>query len=334
MSGAPRQRRRRGERRTEGLGLNWLEISVTTDNEAAEAVVELFNRSGRGQAVVETPVDCFEYELGTAPAPDLVVVRTYLPLDSTVDELRRRIEEGLWHLQQIYPIPEPAFRELAEADWAEAWKQQYHRQHVGRRLVIVPAWEEYEPSPGEVIIRLEPGMAFGTGLHPTTRLCLEAMEALLKRGCAVLDIGTGSGVLAIAAAKLGARSVLGLDADPVAVRVARENVTVNDVADQVAVRHGSLPGGGPVPRQFAADGSLELLEDGQFDLVVVNILAPVIAGMAPALAERLGYGANLVAAGLIESQEGDIQQAFEGQGLQVVDRAQEKDWVALVAQRG
>jgi ribosomal protein L11 methyltransferase len=150
----------------------------------------------------------------------------------------------------------------------------------------------------------------------------------------VLDVGTGSGVLAIGAAKLGARSVLALDADPVAVRVAQENVDVNGVAGQVVVRHGTLAGGDVVPRHFALDGDLDLLDRGQFDLVVVNILAPVIAGMAPALAARMGPEAWLIAAGLIESQEAGVHDALRKQGLRVVERTQEKDWVSLIAQRG
>jgi ribosomal protein L11 methyltransferase len=317
-----------------GARLDWLEFSVTTDHEAAEAVVELFNRYGHGQAVTEIAVDCFEYELAAAALPSQVVVKTYLPLDGTAGGQRRRLEEGLWHLQQIYPLPDPIIREIAEADWAEAWKQQYHRQHIGERTVIVPAWEEYAPAPDEVVIHLEPGMAFGTGLHPTTRLCLEALEAHLVPGSDVLDVGTGSGVLAIAAAKLGARSVVALDADPGAVRVARENVTMNGVADRVTVRHGSLPGGDVVPRHFATDDSLELLATGQFDLVVINILAPVIVGMTLALAARLRPSGYLIAAGLIENQEKRVTEAFAEQGLVVVKRIQEKDWVGLVARRG
>jgi ribosomal protein L11 methyltransferase len=313
--------------------LDWLEISVTTDNEAAEAVVELFNRYGRGRAVVETPVDCFEYELTGAPPSSRVVVKTYLPLDGSADSAQRRLEEGLWHLSQIYPIPEPDIRELAEEDWTEAWKQQYHRLRVGQRIVIVPAWEAYEPAADEITIQLEPGMAFGTGLHPTTRLCLEMMEKYLKPDRTVLDVGTGSGVLAIAAAKLGASSVLALDADPMAVTVAQENVEMNGVAGQVTVRHGSLPGGDAVPRHFATDGSLALLDTGKFDLVIINILAPVIVGMAPALAARLQSEGQLIAAGLIDSQEREVVDVLKKQRLQVVDRTQEKDWVSLVVQR-
>jgi ribosomal protein L11 methyltransferase len=317
--------------------VDWLEFAVTTNSEIAEAVAQLFNAHGYGGAVVEIPVDCLEHELAAAESPATVIVKAYLPLDGTAGEARRRLEEGLWHLSQISPIPEPVVRELPEEQWADAWKQHYHLLRVGRRTVIVPAWEEYDEKPGEVVIRLEPGMAFGTGLHPSTRLCLEALECHLAPGRAVLDVGTGSGVLAIAAAKLGAPSVLALDTDPVAIVVARENVERNAVEGQVTLQRGSLPsrlpdrwGSTPSPM----DGPLYLLEDGCFDLVVINILAPVIVGMAPALAARLGSEGRLITAGLIEGQEGDVTAALQMEGLRIVQRAQEQDWVCLVAQRG
>jgi ribosomal protein L11 methyltransferase len=314
-------------------GLDWLEISITTDTEAAEAVVELFNRYGQGRAVVETPLDCFEYELPAAPPPSTVIVKTYLPMDASADDARRHLEEGLWHLGQLYPIPEPIIHTIAEQDWAESWKQQYHLQRIGQRTVIVPAWEEYEPAPGEVVIRLEPGMAFGTGLHPTTRLCLQLLEQHLVVGSDVLDVGTGSGILAIAAAKMGSRRVLALEADLTAVPVARENVSMNGVSEQVSVRHATLPGGSAVPLHFVGNSALEVLDAGHFDLVLINILAPVIIGVARDLAARLAPSGCLIAAGLIESQEADVTQAFRLEGLEVTERNQEKDWVALVARR-
>jgi len=313
--------------------LDWLEISVTTDSEAAEAVVELFNRHGHGQAVVEIPLDHFEDELDPNAQPASVIVKTYLQADGSASTAQRRIEEGLWHLGQVYPIPQPIVRSLAEKDWAEAWKQQYQLQRVGRRTVIVPAWEEYAPAPGEVAIRLEPGMAFGTGLHPTTRLCLRALEDHCRPGSNLLDVGTGSGVLAIAAAKLGACSVLALDADAAAIPVARENVKMNGVEGQVTVRQGTLPGGGDVPVYFLADGYLELLDAGSFDLILINILAHVIVSLAPALAARLAPGGTVIAAGLIDTQELFVTESFQAAGLHVVERAQEKDWVSLVARR-
>jgi ribosomal protein L11 methyltransferase len=313
--------------------VRWLEISVSTDGEAAEAVVELFNRYGHGQAVIETPLDCFEHELEEERRASAAIVKTYLPLDPSSSEVRQRIEEGLWHLAQLHPIPAPTIRELDEESWAEAWKKQYHRLRIGRRTVIVPAWEAYDPGEGEVVIRLEPGMAFGTGLHPTTRLCLQAMEAAVMPGSNVLDVGTGSGVLAIAAALLAAGTVVALDADPVAVRIAGENAAANGVAGRVEVRHGSLPGGEAVPLSFAMAGSLPLLEAGEFDLVLVNILAPVIAAMAPALAARTRPGGSLIAAGLILDQEPAVIDALRRQGLEIAARSQEEDWVCLLARR-
>jgi ribosomal protein L11 methyltransferase len=309
---------------------------VTTDSETAEAVAELFNLHGRGGAVVETLVDCFEYEAPAAPPPSSVIVKTYLALDGTAEAARQRLEEGLWHLGQIAPIPQPVIRHLGEEHWAEAWKQQYHLLRVGKRTVIVPAWEAYTPGQGEFVIRLEPGMAFGTGLHPSTRLCLEALETYLELGCTVLDVGTGSGVLSIAAAKQGAGSVLALDADPVAVTVARHNADLNGVGQRIAVQHGTLPSSTPGGWGLAfldAEREPGLLETGEFDLVVVNILAPVIMGMAPALAARLARCGFLIAAGLIESQEREVRRDFVAQGLQIVERAQEQDWVCLVAHR-
>jgi ribosomal protein L11 methyltransferase len=336
--------------------VDWLEFSVVADGEAAEAVAELFNRYGRGGAVVETSIDCFEHELTRAPTPSSVTVKTYLPLDESTKVHRQRLEEGLWHLGRIVPIPEPVVRELPEEDWANAWKQHYRPLRIGRKIQIVPAWQAADPVPGRVVIRLEPGMAFGTGLHPTTRLCLEALENLLASGLGrasahssramsrakrgeqhgrsnVLDVGTGCGVLAIAAAKLGARSVLALDADPVAVAVARENMVSNGVSDVVAVQFGTLPGG---DRSSGAGGAmLPVLQDtGPYSLVMINILAPVIIRMAPALATRIAPGGRLIVAGLIEAQEADVERALLEQGLQIAGRAQEKDWVALVARRG
>jgi ribosomal protein L11 methyltransferase len=315
--------------------MDWLEISVETDNEAAEAVSELMNRYARGGVAIETPVDRFEYELLEAPPPSAVIVKAYLPMDDTTEDLRQRLEEGLWHLAQAYPIPEPAIRTLAEEDWSEAWKRQYHRLRVGRGIVIVPAWKAYTPEPGETIVRMEPGMAFGTGLHPTTRLCLLALEERLAPGATVLDVGTGSGILAIAAAQLGAGSVLAIDADLAAVEVAGENVAMNKVADQVHVRHASLPGG--MTRQYGSwhlsgEGSLETLDTGQYDLVLVNILAPVIIGMAPSLVGRLAAGGYVIAAGLIDSQRDAVVGALEAEGLHTVEEKQEKDWVCLVAE--
>jgi ribosomal protein L11 methyltransferase len=314
--------------------LRWTEVCLETDGEAAEAVATLFNRWGQGGAVIEVPVDCLEAEL-CEQVPDVVYVKAYLPAGPEGVGVRRKVEEGLWHLSQIYPLGEPEFRELEEADWAEAWKQQFGILRVTPRLVIVPAWQAYHPQADEVSIRLEPGMAFGTGLHPTTRLCLQAVEHSLPPSAKVLDVGTGSGILAIGAAKLGATTVLALDVDPVAVRVACDNVAANGVDSMVQVRHGSITPHRRLPARFADPhaGSYLVVEDGQFDLVLANILAPVIIAMAPALAARLARDGTLVVAGLIDTQEAEVLVALRDQGLEPVNRWQEQDWVVLGLKR-
>jgi ribosomal protein L11 methyltransferase len=293
--------------------LSWLEASVQVDGEAAEAVSEVFNRYGRGGAVLSTD---FEDESGDTA---VVTVKTYLPLDEEGRKTRRHIEKALWHLSQIYPLPAPEFRELTEDDWANAWKEHYHVLRIGQRIVIKPPWQEHEPRPDEVVIELDPGMAFGTGLHPTTRMCLRALEEHLKPGAKVLDLGTGSGILAIAAAKLGAGAVLALDNDSLAVKAARANVWANGVQNRVTVEHGSLD---KVTAENLAGG---------FELVLVNILARVIIELAGrGLVDRVHPTGLMIAAGIIEEQEAEVAAALREQGLEIVERRQEKDWVTLV----
>ncbi len=297
-------------------GKSWLEASVQVDGEAAEAVSEVFNRYGRGGAVLLTDFGD-DARCSSRGNTAVVTVKTYLPLDDEGLKTRRRIEEALWHLSQIYPLPAPEFRELAEDDWANAWKKHFGKRggvlRVGQRIVIKPTWQEHQARPDEVVIELDPGMAFGTGLHPTTQMCLRALEEHLKPGDKVLDLGTGSGILAIAAAKLGAGSVLALDNDPLAVRAARANVQSNGVQNLVAVEHGSL------------DKAAE-----EFELVLVNILARVIIELAAqGLVDRVRPTGLMIAAGLIEEQEAEVAAALREHGLEIVERQQEKDWVLV-----
>jgi ribosomal protein L11 methyltransferase len=282
--------------------LNWLEISLRVDEESAEAISGLFNQYGEGGAVVEV-----------APDDPLVTVKMFTP---SQDERLKPLYEALWHLGQIRPLPEPLVRELREEEWAEAWKAHYEPQHIGRRLVVCPSWQTYA-SDGEVVITLDPGMAFGTGLHPTTRMCLEALEEHLSRGAEVLDLGTGSGILAIAAAKLGASAVLALDTDPLAVRIAKENVLANGVREMVKVKEGSLE-----------------MAKGSFDLIVVNILARTITDLIEkGLLDLLKPGGLLIAAGIMDSEEEEARKAIREWGLKELSRLQKGDWVTLIGRR-
>ncbi len=300
----------------------WLEVCVMTEAETAEAVSEVLSRyAPNGVAIEQTARDIDGADEGAAQQLEAIVaVRAYLPIDDEVAARRRQIEEALWHLGQIAPIPEPTFRTVAESDWANAWKEHYHVVHLGERFVIKPSWREYTAKPDEIMIELDPGMAFGTGLHPTTQMCLAAIEKYLQPRLVALDLGTGSGILAIGAAKLGAGSIVAIDNDPVAVKAAAENVKANGVDAIVQVGLGSL-------EQAAANNAT-------YDLIIVNILARVIIQLCEeGLGRVVRSGGRAIFAGLIDTQEYGVREALVSQGLRVIDRLQEKDWVCLIAQR-
>jgi ribosomal protein L11 methyltransferase len=206
-------------------------------------------------------------------------------------------------------------RELQEEDWANAWKEHYHTRQVGRRLVIKPSWLSYVPAEGEVVVELDPGMAFGTGLHPTTDSCLQLLEDLVRGGERVLDLGTGSGILSLAAAGLGCGSILALDVEPIAVSTAASNTA--SLGDRIQVREGSLP----------------LPQPEQFELLLANIIARVLVDLARELASCLTPGGRLLASGIIAEKEPDVLAAFSAAGLRVERRVQAGDWVTLVLGR-
>lgn len=327
--------------------MNWIEISVQADGEAAEAVSELFNRlnsrpDGQGGAVTEVG--------GFDPVGDehhqFVVVKTYLPAgEPEAQERRRQIEEGLWYLGRIYPLGDVVVRPLAEEDWANAWKASYRPLRVGRRFWIVPAWERdaVQVGPDDVPIILDPGMAFGTGLHPSTQLCLMVMEDVARPGQRVLDAGCGSGILSIAAARLGAASVDAFDIDPIAVTATQENAALNDLPVPIHVvvsagpdeswtrtsaddADGSRAGGQPL---FAVSR-----EDDRpaWDIILVNILPHVITALLDAgLHTYLAPGGRMILAGIIEEREPDVREALARRRLAVVSRLGQGDWVSLVA---
>jgi ribosomal protein L11 methyltransferase len=272
-----------------------------------------------------------------------VTLRTYLPLDERAMETRELVERALWHFGQIRSVGPLRVQQLEEQDWADAWKQHYTIQRIGERVVVVPSWLEYEPLPGDLILRLDPGMAFGTGLHPTTQLCIALLERYLQPSCRALDLGCGSGILAIAAAKMGARAVLALDTDPIAVTATRENVERNGVVELVRVAEGSLGGGAALGhwlgwdqvagRTSPAAENMESTHDLQpatYDLIVANIIARVLAALAADMAGALAPGGMLVASGIIAEREAEVVEAFAAAGLTPVERRQEGDWLALV----
>ena len=299
----------------------WLEVSVVADGEAAEAVADALRPLAYQEGVVlEQRGDPHKLDPG-AVDPD-VTVKIYLPGNEDTPEKRQRIRELLYYLGRLYPIPDPTFRKLEDKDWAEAWKANYTPFRVGERLWIRPSWTSLEEGvdPDEVILSLDPGMAFGTGLHPTTQMCLQVLERLVVPGMRILDVGTGSGILAIAALRLGAASALAVDHDVQAVAAARENALINGVAGQLVVQEGTLSA---------------VAERGTWDLVLVNILAPVITSMLKVygLLDYVADGGRLLLSGIVEEQAPAVREALAAAGGVVVEELFIRDWVTLIAGR-
>lgn len=304
--------------------MRWLELSIQTHPEAVESVSELLSRYTTGGVAIEEPIELIdegqEYRVLTGKP---VNVHAYVPIDGKEEEVRRRVAEGLWHLSSLgtHFVGELGTRVVNEEDWANAWKEFFHVTHIGKRIVIRPSWRDYTPRDGEVVIELDPGMAFGTGLHPTTRMCLEQLESYARPGMRVLDVGTGSGILAIAAAKLGAASVYGIDNSSVAVESATENIAVNGLKDRVSIALGTLD----------EAGAARLA--GQFDLVLANIIARVIGSIAPQLAQVLKPGGLLISSGIIEERRHEAEQPLLAAGLQLLAEAKIDDWITLMLKK-
>jgi ribosomal protein L11 methyltransferase len=303
----------------------WLELSVDADVEAVEAVSEILSRFAPGGASVEPAFELVEEGLGARLDPSRPsIVRAYVPARDPAAAERAAAVAGaaLGPLQAVgrRAIGVRSTRRVHEADWAEAWKAYFPVLRVGRRLVIRPTWLDAEPGPDDVVLDLDPGMAFGTGLHPTTRLCLIALESLADRGrlrgARVLDVGCGSGILAIAAAKLGAASVVGIDVDPIAVEATLANAATNGLSGRISARLGSLPSGLP-----------------PFDVASANLIASLLVELAPALAAELRRHGTLVSSGIFIDREADVRWAFAKALLDVGETWDEGDWVALEAVR-
>jgi ribosomal protein L11 methyltransferase len=317
-----------------GAMMDWLEIIVNCDPENGEAVADVLARyAPGGVAIQQNALDLTGDEWSPdGPLEPVASVRAYLPVEPGLDEKRRQVEEALWHLRQIAFIPEPQFRTVAEEEWANAWKEHFDVTRIGQRFVVKPSWREYILQPSDVVLELDPGQAFGTGLHPTTQMCLLALEKHLRPGDCVLDLGTGSGILAIAAAKLGAAACLALDLDPVAVEAARANVAANGMSNVVRVERGSLAQISNFKFQISKDVSQNV--DLKFDILLVNILAKIIIELCnQRLGDMVRPGRLAVFAGLIDTQEAEVRVALERVGLAVMERAQEKDWVGLVCRK-
>lgn len=303
----------------------WLELAVDADLEAVEAVSEIIGRVASGGTTVEPAFELVDEGLGARIDPSRpATVRGYLPAGnaSAAEAGTAQVADALGHLAAfgLRPIGELRTRVVHEADWATAWKAYFPVMRVGRRLVIRPTWRHHRRAEGDVVLALDPGMAFGTGLHPTTRLCLAGLEPMADdgrlEGAHVLDVGCGSGILAIAALKLGAASALGLDTDPIAVEATLANARRNALARRFGARVGGLPTG-----------------EQPADVLLANLIAGVLVPLAPLLRDELRPGGTILASGIFSDRETEVRDAFVAAGLSISGRATEGEWVALEARR-
>ena len=299
---------------------HWLEVSMTVTGELAEAVAEVLDRYCSNGVVVETAVDFDESEQEAIPT-GAVRVYGYLIIDEHIEETRRQLEEALWYLSQIQALPQATYKTIVDEDWMAAWKQHYHPILVGERLLILPAWMETETE--RVVVKIDPSMAFGTGTHPSTQLCLELLEVYLKPGTPVIDIGCGSGILSIAALKLGASKAIAVDIDNASVKATKENADANGVLAGVEVGQGSV--------SDVAEGGYSLKSA---PLVLANILAPVLVALLDdGMADLVEPGGMLLMAGILEEQAPRVMAAGEQHGLTLVEQRQTLDWCALAMRR-
>ncbi len=298
--------------------MSWLEVSLNVNGELAEAVADVLARFAPNGVVVENGV-YFKDADDPGTSLDEVNVRAYLPVDGKLEETRQRLEEALWHLGSIQPLPEALFTPIADQNWMEAWKEHYKPIPVGEKLIIVPAWLE-SPDATRIPIRIDPGMAFGTGTHPTTQLCLELLEKYIQPGMDVIDVGCGSGILSIGALKLGAGRALAVDIDQAAVDATREN------ADANAINSGLL----------VSLGSLDELLSGKFEfqqapLVLANILASILIRLIEdGIGKLVSRNGVLILSGILEEQVENIVQVSAKHGFKLLEKRQIGDWVALV----
>lgn len=305
--------------------MDWLEISLTVNGEMAEAVAEVLSRFAPNGVMTEQGIRHLDDEDAGTPAGP-IEVRAYLPDGEHLMETRAQIEQALRFLGMIRPMPAPSYRELANTNWMEAWKVHYRPIPIGRRLLILPVWLESQ-DPERLAVKIDPGMAFGTGTHPSTQLCLQFLDELLDASAecpaTFIDVGCGSGILSIAALKLGVKSALGVDIDEQAIASARENGNANELGSELILGVGSVR---------------EILDGGHpfssAPLVAANILAPVIIGLLEeGLEQILTPRGHMILAGILVSQENDVMDACRKAGMVQVTRRQMGDWIALCVSR-
>ncbi|WP_070120621.1 50S ribosomal protein L11 methyltransferase [Bacillus marinisedimentorum] len=311
--------------------MKWSEISIHTTQEAVEPISNILHEAGASGVVIEDPQDLVKawdtslgeiYQLNPDDYPEEgVILKAYLPINSFLGETVESIKEAINSLL-VYDIDigrnRVTISEVNEEEWATAWKKYYKPVKISEKITITPTWEDYKPvSTDEIIIELDPGMAFGTGTHPTTVMCVQALERTVGTGDIVYDVGTGSGVLSIAAARLGAGHVEAYDLDDVAVKSARINVKLNKVSEKVDVSRNNL---------------LEGIK-GEPDIIIGNLLAEIIMKFGEDAYRLLKPGGRFITSGIIKGKKQEIKDYLASCGFEIEETLQMEDWIAIIAKK-
>lgn len=309
--------------------MKWCEISIQTSHEAVELIAEIFRDLGASGVVIEDPELVNDYitsgkwdytDIPIAKETEVVVEKAYLPVNGELEGRIQTLQQEIKALESRGVNTAPAVlttAELQDEDWSDTWKQYFHTEKPGERVVIKPTWEEYEPKDDEVVIELDPGAAFGTGTHATTSMCIRQLEKLVKPGMTVFDVGTGSGILSIISAKLGAKNIQAVDYDDSVLKIVEENLEQNNVQDIISV----------------AQSDLMQNVHGKAELVIANIIADIIIRLFDQLDEHLEQGGTWLTSGIIEDRIEDVLAAAEAHGYGVVERLENKGWACITFKR-
>ena len=289
--------------------MKWIELSVVADSELIDPLVQIFDRYSKNGVVLENIGENIEY------SNNATKVRTYLKSDTDYEIVFNQIDIGVRLLAHVGEVSKLSKRVLNEKEWHESWKKHFSILEIGKTLAIVPSWLKSKKVNRKIVIELDPGMAFGTGHHPTTRMCLEMLETLVKPCHSVLDLGCGSGILSIASAKMGSEKVIGIDNDETAIKVARENIKINGIGDSVSISNGSVPN--------------KNIDKYSNDIVVANISSKVILDLSKEITEYLKPKGYLLISGFLDNTESEIIDVFKKLNLNVVSKLGTADWVAL-----
>ena len=289
--------------------MEWIELSVVADGELIDPLVQIFDRYSKNGVVLEN------VKKNSEPLNNATKVRTYLNAETDYEIVFNQIDIGVRLLSHVGVVSKLSKRIVDEKEWHESWKKHFSILEIGKTLAIVPSWLNSKEIDRKVIIELDPGMAFGTGHHPTTRMCLEMLEVLLKPEDAILDLGCGSGILSIAGAKMGSEKVIGIDNDETAVKVAMENIEINGISKSVSILTGSIPN--------------KDMSKYSNDIIVANISSKVILDLSIEITEHLKPGGHLIVSGFLDINESEIINKFKELNLSVLSRLSTNDWVAL-----